>query len=230
MCRAKREPRPHKGGGVPTGAGEGAPAGARKGQAPEQAPQAPEGAERATPSAEPKEGAKGSRDAPAGGKGEPNGRKSRAGQRAQALRRRARGAGDAPKQGNKSGGTRNRQSRRGDGRAEGARRQQAPDAAPTRAVAKPTQPTERNKLQSGAQGGGSVGPTRAPRPHLRDDRAAWYRRRIAIASPSDRGRISGARTRGRAHSVHVRAENSLCLSGFREVCVGYLYRIACRIY
>ena len=102
-------------------------------------------------------------------------------------------AKDKRQQGNKSGGTRNRQNRRSDDRAAGARRQHAPDAAPTRAAAEPTRPTERNKLPSGAQAGASAQPTAAqggrragatgaPRPHLRDDRAAWHRPRIDIGS------------------------------------------------
>lgn len=52
-------------------------------------------------------------------------------------------------------------------RAAAARRQHAADAAPTKAAAKPTLPTERPTSPSGAQGGGCVVPTRAPRPHPR---------------------------------------------------------------
>lgn len=85
------------------------------------------------------------------------------------------------KQGYESGGTRNRQNRQSDDRAAAARRQHAAGAAPTKAAAEPTRPTERNKLPSGAQGGGCVGPTRAPRPHLHDDRAAWFH----VAQPAD---------------------------------------------
>lgn len=65
----------------------------------------------------------------------------------------------------------------------------------------PTRPTERNKLPSGAQAAASAQPaaaqcgrragaTGAPRPHYRDDRAAWHRPRIDLGSPSDRHRVA----------------------------------------
>ena len=53
---------------------------------------------------------------------------------------------------------------------------------------------------------------------------------IYIVGPMYIHRSIAGVTRARSHSVRVRAENSLCLSGFREVCVSNLLGIACRIY
>ena len=67
----------------------------------------------------------------------------------------------------------------------------------------PTRPTERNKLPSGAQADASVGAAGAPRPRLRDDRAAWYRHLIAV----DRSRVY----HGRARNPPARARRIACV-------------------
>lgn len=123
--------------------------------------------------------------------------------------RRRRGQGQHRRRTNKGGGTRNRQSRRSDDRAEGARRQQAPGAAPTKAAAEPTRPTERNKLQSGAQAAASATQEQGRRARPALTYATIARHGIDITSRRSRGIVNA---RPGAFRPRARGESPLFIA------------------
>ena len=141
--------------------------------------------------------------------------------------RRTMAAKDNRQQGNKSGGTRNRQNRRSDDRAAGARRQHAPDAAPTRAAAEPTRPTERNKLPSGAQGEPSATKEQGARARPALTYATTAPHGIDLGSTSDRHRIAIASTSilracnagACAFRPRVRGGSPLFIGLLRDLCM-----------
>lgn len=230
LCRAKREPRR----GVPAGAADAPAAGARQGQPPHRAekPTRPDGrlcyakrrwGQRTTASREMRRAAarKDKTRAAATTRGTAP-RASAAARKSPPQRpRRPRGYGAERRRERPPAGA----ERRGEGAYEHDTHKSPHDRrSETSYRAGRRAPPARRRSRGDARAPPSL--TRRPRRMA----STSDRHRIAIASPSDRGRSSVRVTRGRARSVRACAADRLCLLGFYVICVCYLWGNACRIY